>query len=113
MNILRQAAAVGIRKAVITSSSVSALNPDRLEDMYDSSKVLSESDWNQTTREQALKEEHDDMWVYMAAWRRRRLQRERYGRSRTRIRRSTLRRVRSFFSLSQCPLNRICATDVT
>lgn len=67
MNILRQAAAVGIRKAVITSSSVSALNPDRLEDMYDSSKVLSESDWNQTTREQALKEEHDDMWVYMAA----------------------------------------------
>lgn len=67
MNILRQAAAVGIRKAVITSSSVSALNPDRLEDMYDSSKVLSERDWNQTTREQALKEEHDGMWVYMAA----------------------------------------------
>lgn len=100
MNILRQAAAVGIRKAVITSSSVSALNPDRLEDMYDSSKVLSERDWNQTTREQALKEEHDGMWVYMAA----KTAAERYGRSRTRIRRSTLR---------QCPLNRICVTNVT
>jgi len=65
-NILKQAAAAGVHKVVITSSWATASNPDKPEVIF-SDYVYTENDWFPGTREEALDGTHPMFWVYCAA----------------------------------------------
>ena len=68
LNILRQAAAAGVKRVVVTSSIVTAINfsAPPTTTLY-GIKEFTDKDWNPATREEALTGEHDSMWVYCAA----------------------------------------------
>ncbi|KAH8114617.1 hypothetical protein DFH11DRAFT_1877465 [Phellopilus nigrolimitatus] len=66
MNILRQGAAAGVKKAVMCSSFSTAIDFSK-PNAFGAGNVYTEHSWNPATREEALHEKHSQLWNYAAA----------------------------------------------
>jgi len=65
LNVLRQAAKLGINKVVLTASWGTTIDPS-MKQAFDGS-VATEQDWGHVTEEEFFAGEHDAMWVYLAS----------------------------------------------
>lgn len=68
MNIIRQAAAAGVKRLVITGSVSSMFQNDMSERFY-RDIVITHEDWNTATVEEAVsgKHDHEPYWIYWAS----------------------------------------------
>ncbi|KLO19163.1 NAD(P)-binding protein [Schizopora paradoxa] len=68
LNIIRQAAAKGVKRVVLTSTMLAMLNLDNVASIvFDTSRVMTDKEWNPATKEAALSGERDPAWIYSAA----------------------------------------------
>ncbi|KLO17164.1 NAD(P)-binding protein [Schizopora paradoxa] len=67
MNLLRQGAAMGVKKMIICSSILAVTDMDNMQNAFNSNHTYTAEDWNPTTTKVLLGSEHHPWWVYGAS----------------------------------------------